>query len=74
MRDYLFIKHARNLSFTSMWRWIIRSEIYSISNRFLKDGARYVNSDVFGEFEENVMKELVKQHKYGDSLNSKSII
>lgn len=74
MRDYLFIKHARNLNFISMDRWIVRSKIYEISGPLIKKGVKHVNSEIFGELEEIVMNELVKSLKNGATQKPKSII
>ncbi len=74
MRDYLFIKLARNLSYNSMDRWIMRSEIYSRSQPAIQKGARMVNTEIFGDHEQYVIDELSKQLRYGVSKNSRSII
>lgn len=74
LRDYVFIKHARNLGFNSMDRWIIRSEIYSIAKPLLRKGVQHVSSDIFGDLESYVMKELTKTLKSGSSGSSRSII
>ncbi len=74
MRDYLFIKHARNLSYNSIDRWIIRTEIFSIANPLIKKGVQHVKSEIFKEWEQDVMNEILKTLKSGDSTSSKIII
>lgn len=74
LRDYLFVKHARNLSFNSMNRWIIRSEIFMLSRPILEKGARMVNSGIFLEYEQYILDELVKTLRFNEGRESKAII
>ena len=74
LRDFFFIKHARNLTYTSMDRWIVRTEIYERARPVLIMGANMANTEIFGEFEQKVMDELTKQIRWGESLSSHSII
>jgi len=74
IRDYLFIKYARNLSFMSMSRWISRGEIYMITKPLIEKGVQHVNSSIFGNYEEYVMNELVKPLKNGAIRQAESII
>ncbi len=74
MRDYLMIITGRKPSEGSISRWIIRTKIYTISAPIVKKGARHVNSEIFGEHEEYVIKEMVKHIKSGASKNPKAII
>lgn len=75
LRDYLFVKHARNLSYNSMSRWVQRSEVYTITNPLLKKGVQHVNTEIFGDFEQYVMDELTKQLRYGGAkAESRTII
>lgn len=74
MRDYIFLKHARNLNYMSMKRWICRGEVYLITNPLLKRGVVHVNSAIFGDYEEYVMNELVKPLKNGAVGKAESII
>ncbi|NBW09217.1 MAG: hypothetical protein EBR82_14455 [Caulobacteraceae bacterium] len=74
MREYLLIKTGRKISEGSVCRWIIRTKIYSVSNGILKMGAKHVNSEVFGEYEDYVIKEMTKHLRSGASKNTKAII
>ncbi len=74
LRDYIFIKYARNLNFNSMKRWIYRGEVYMISSPLVKKGVIHVNSAIFGDYEEYVMNELTKPLKNGATNKSESII
>lgn len=74
LRDYLFLKYARNVSHPAMSRWIYRGEIYLITNPLIKQGIIHVNSRIFGEYEEYVMNELVKPLKNGAIGKAESIL
>src|ERR1035437_21922 len=74
LRDYIFLKYARNLNHTSMKRWINRGEVYMITNPLIKKGVIHVNSVIFGDYEEYVMNELVKPLRNGAISKSDSII
>lgn len=74
LRDYLFIKHARNLQQPSMYRWIVRTKIYEITHPLTKKGVKHVNTEIFGELEEFIMKELIRPMKNGAVSKPESII
>ena len=74
LRDYLFIKHARNLSYNSMNRWLMCGEIYMLSKPLLDKGVTTVNTVIFKDLEQYVVDELTKQLRFGRSLESKVII
>lgn len=74
LRDYLFLKYARNISWDSMRRWICRGEVYMVSHPLVEKGVIHVNSKIFGNYEEYVMNELVKPLKTGARKKSESII
>lgn len=74
LRDYLFVKFARNLSYNSMERWIVRSEVYVIARPVLERGAIAVNSNIFGIYEQFVLDEVTKNLRFSGSIDSKIII
>jgi len=74
IRDYLFIKHARNLSFSTMDRWLKRGELYAIAKPLIAMGVVHVNSVIFKDYEEYVMNELVKPLKTGAKRKAESIL
>lgn len=74
LRDYVFLKYARNLSFTTMKRWMQRGEVYSITKPLLIKGVVHVNSQIFKDYEEFVMNELIKPLRNGATNKSESII
>ncbi len=74
IRDYLFLKYARNVGFDSMRRWLSRGEIYIITKPLIEKGVVHVNSAIFGKYEEYVMNELIKPLKNGASKKAESII
>ncbi len=74
LKDFIFVKYARNLEYPTLGRWIFRSEIYSITAPLIKRGVECVNSEIFGSFEEKVMNELIKSLKEGSTTDSTIII
>lgn len=74
IRDYIFIKYARNISFPAMGRWITRGEVYMICKPLIEKGVVHVNSQIFKEHEEYVMNELVRPLKNGATHKAKAII
>ncbi len=74
MREYLLLKTTRKPSEASICRWILRTKIYSISSPIIKKGAKHVNSEIFGDLEEYVLKEITKHIRSGASTNPKTII
>ena len=69
--DYVHWKTGRKPSYNSISRWIVRTEIYSISREVVKMGACTVNSKFFGIYEQNVIDELVKNMKNSVTKSSK---
>lgn len=74
LRDYLFVKHARNISYTSMTRWINRTEVYERGMAILSMGAKMANTNVFGDFEQYVLDEITKNMRASVSSDSRAII
>jgi len=74
IKDYVFIKHARNLGYTTIDRWIMRAEIYNITEPLLKKGVECVSSEIFNEWEQPLMDYLFKTIKSGASTKSRIII
>lgn len=74
IKDFVFVKYARSLSYPTISRWIFRTEIYSISAPLIKKGVVHANSEIFKEFEEELMNELLKTMQYDDTNSSRTII
>ena len=74
LRDYIFIKYARNLQHATMYRWLARGEIYMITKPLIEKGVVHVNSSIFKEYEEYVMNEITKPLRNGAIGKSESIL
>lgn len=74
LRDYLFVKHGRNLAFNTMTRWLLCGEIYMRAKPFLDKGVTTVNTVIFRDLEQQVIDELTKQVRWGRSVKPKTII
>jgi hypothetical protein len=71
LHDYALFKCGKPISKKSLNRWIKRTEVYS---RAIESGAVTVVSSFFGDLEDFVLKELLKQMRFSGSKNSRSII
>lgn len=74
MCDYFQMKIGYRPSRKSIKRWIIRSEIYSMSRPVLNKGARTVMSSYFKQHEEYVVRELLKNIKNSVQKSPKTIV
>lgn len=74
LRDYVEFKTGRKPSISSIERWIIRSEIYTIARKALKMDAKVVQSYFFEKYEKQVIDELLKNMKSSVVKNSRSIV
>lgn len=74
MQDYYQMKIGRRPSRKSIKRWIIRSEVYSISRPVLNKGGRTVMSSYFRQNEDYVVRELLKNLKNSVHKNAKTIV
>lgn len=74
MCEYYTIKTGRKTTSQSISRWVWRSEVYSKVQPVLKEGVRVVSSEFFGEHEEKVMKELLKNLKSSVQKNPKTVV
>ncbi len=72
--DYIFIRTGKRPSHKSVKRWIVRTEIYSRALEARKMGAITVTSSFFGEFEQAVVEELVRNMKSSGTMDSRSIV
>lgn len=74
LHDYTLFKCKRQVSRKSLRRWILRTEVYSRARDVTKLGGTTVVSSYFGELEDFVLKELLKQMRFGGSKSSRTII
>jgi hypothetical protein len=73
LAEYYELKTKRTANLTSIRRWIWRTEIYSIARPAIDMGAQAVNSKLFGQFEQELIKELHKNIKTSVNKNPKTI-
>lgn len=62
------------ISTKTISRWIVRTEIYCMSSIVTQKGVRVVKSEYFKEFEHEVMKEITKHMKSGDTRSSNVLV
>lgn len=68
------IKTGRKMDMMAMLRWVRRAEIYNKAQPLIRKGTRVVMSEYFGELEEIIVKELLKNVRRSDSKGSRTII
>jgi hypothetical protein len=74
IKDYLFIKYARNLNPKSIDRWILRTEVYGIASPLIEKGVEHVNSEIFKQYEQQLMDYLFQTMKSSGQGQSRIII
>lgn len=72
--EYAHFKLGRPIGKKALRRWILRTEIYSKAHDVVKVGGTTVVSSYFGSLEPVVLKELLRQMRYGVSKSSKSLV
>lgn len=72
--EYIHLKTGRKPSYNSINRWIVRTEIYSLSKEAVKMGATTVKSEFFGIYEDNVIAELTRNIKSSVNRSPRSIL
>lgn len=68
------IKTGKEIDYFAMRRWVWRTEVYRVAEPFVKKGAQTVISDIFGKYENDIIKELTKHIKRGATKDSKILI
>lgn len=71
---YFTYKTGRKANAQSLRRWIVRTEIYCRAQEVITKGARVVDSEYFGKFEQDVLDELTKNMKYSGKQDSRTIV
>lgn len=71
---YFTYKTGRRANPRSLKRWIIRTEIYCRAQMVITKGARVVDSEFFGKFEQDLIDELTKGMKYSGKQDSRIIL
>lgn len=71
---YFMYKTDKKPSRTAMQRWITRTEIYCKATHVMRMGVRVVQSEYFGSFEDEVLAELTRHIKSGDTRDSRILL
>ncbi len=72
--EYLQIKTGKQTNERRINRWIARTEIYSIAFPYLKKGGKYVNTEIFRDYEKLVLNEFTKHIRFNGTTDSRIII
>lgn len=63
LTQYFHLRSGRKTTYMTMQRWIFRTEIYNKARPFVKMGATTASTEIFCEFEDELIKELTRQFK-----------
>ena len=72
--EYTHIKIGRRPSRKSIRRWIIRTELYSMARDVLKLGGTTVTSSYFGQYENEVIKELTRGMRFSGTQKPRILL
>lgn len=68
------IKTGKKIDYHAIRRWVWRTEVYLIAEPYAKRGAKAVVSDIFGDYEDEVIRELTKHIKSGATRDSNILL
>lgn len=71
---YFQYKTGRRPNPTSIRRWIVRTELYCRATHVMQMGVRVVDSNYFGKFENDLIKELTRNMQFSGKKDSRSIV
>lgn len=71
---YFLYKTGKKIDPTSLKRWIIKTDIYCRANHIMLMGVRVVNSAYFGEHEDFILKEILRNMKSSTTQDSRIMV
>lgn len=74
LKEYFELKTGKKTNSNTMQRWILRTQIYYKVQPFVKKGVSTVSTEIFGDLENDLIKELTRQYKSGVITNHRIII
>jgi len=72
--DFYTLKTGKQASWSTIDRWLLKTEIFNKARPYVKKGVNVINTDIFGELEEKVINELTRQIRESGISNSNVII
>jgi len=72
--EYFKLKTGRPASWSTIDRWILKTEMFNKVNPFVKKGVTSVNTEIFGDLEQKVINELTRQFREYGTTKSNIII
>lgn len=72
--DFYNVKTNKTLTTQAINRWIWRSKVFEKADSVMQRGVETVVSDFFGDFEYEVIKELLKNIKTSATQKSRTVI
>ncbi len=71
---YFQYKTGRKPNRESLRQWLIRTEIYCRANHVMRMGQRIVDSQYFGSFEEDLIKEITRNMRFRQAKDNRVIV
>lgn len=71
---YFQYKTGKTIHPKAMKRWIFRAKVYARSKDVIKMGVRVINSEYFGDLEEELVKELIKNMRFNGKKDSRTLL
>lgn len=71
LAEYYHFKAGKPIKRDYIKRWIFLGEIYALSKPARDMGAEVINTEMFGDLEEKVIREVTRHLKYGQTKDSR---
>lgn len=74
LQEYFELKTKKKIGSKALRRWIWRTQVYCRANHVMRAGVEVVVSNFFGEYEERLIRELLKNVKNSVQAKPKILI
>jgi len=74
MRDFYHIKTGNHIKNRNLKRWILRTEIYTMVYPALREGAQFATTEIFGEYEQYVIDEVIAYLKVNGTAKNRIML
>lgn len=74
LAGYFIYKTHKQISAKAIRRWLIKTEIYCRANHIMLMGVRVVQSEYFGDYEQAVLDEVLKNMRFSGSKDSRIVV
>jgi hypothetical protein len=74
LAGYVLYKTGRHIKTRQLKRWLVMTEIHCRANHIMLMGIRVVQSEYFGQYEQQMLEEVLRNMKYSGSKESRTIV